>query len=117
MWHTHPNGLAQPSPTDEAAMQDIVMPAVSGLPRALIVILGGDETTWPAWVSGNMAADIYVRLVKRGARGGPRQAPPVPSSHRTDAWPGGWRSRIQPARRTRLMWWSRRRRRPAPEPP
>ena len=115
MWHTHPNGLAKPSPTDEVAMQDIVMPAISALPRALIVILGGDETAWSAWVRGNAAPDIYVRLVKRGGHGGPRQAPPVPASHRADAWPGGWRSRIEPARRKHLMWWPPWRRRPAPE--
>ena len=42
---------------------------------------------------------MYARFVARATPAEPIEPPPVPASHRNDAWPGGWRSRPQPASR------------------
>jgi integrative and conjugative element protein (TIGR02256 family) len=111
MWHSHPYGKAEPSLTDEAAMAALVTPVSDGPRQALIVIVGGDETSWPAWVDGRHAPDVYARFATRAAHVQPIQPPPVPASHRTDAWPGGWRSRPQPASpKARKPLWLRLRR-------
>jgi integrative and conjugative element protein (TIGR02256 family) len=97
MWHSHPYGDAKPSATDKAAMAALITPVADGPRRALIVIVGGDDSSWPAWVDGRHAPDIYARFVARAAHLQPTEPPPVPANHRTDAWPGGWQSRPQPA--------------------
>jgi integrative and conjugative element protein (TIGR02256 family) len=106
MWHSHPYGETEPSPTDRAAMGALITPVADGPRRALIVIVGGSDTRWPAWVDGGQAPDVYARFVARARDAKPIEPPPIPASHRTDAWPGGWRSRPQPAsRKTRKLLW------------
>jgi integrative and conjugative element protein (TIGR02256 family) len=58
MWHSHPSGTAEPSPTDKAAMAALVTPIADGPRRALIVIVGGDDATWPAWVNRGQVPEI-----------------------------------------------------------
>jgi integrative and conjugative element protein (TIGR02256 family) len=75
LWHTHPFGRAHPSPTDEQGMASIVAPDGTTR-RALMMILGGDETTWNGWRNGDVGArpDIYHRVV-------PRSDDPVTHGH------------------------------------
>ena len=115
MWHSHPYGKAEPSPTDRFAMRSLVTPLEKSPNRALIVIVGGDEHTWTRWVAGDaLAPDIFAQLATRGVTDEPIAAPPVPASHRTTAWPGGWRSRSDAPRprRQRRRWLRRRATRP-----
>jgi integrative and conjugative element protein (TIGR02256 family) len=101
MWHSHPYGEAAPSPTDQVGMRILVTPMANSPSRALILIVGGDETTWTSWVGGGRAPDIFVQLVTRDADNAPRKAPPAPESHRTEGWPGGWGSRPRSHRPTK----------------
>jgi integrative and conjugative element protein (TIGR02256 family) len=101
MWHSHPYGEALPSPTDKAGMRTLLTPLAQGPSRALILIVGGNKITWPRWVIDGQAPDVFARLVTRATKGARREALPVPSSHRTDGWPGGWGSRPQPITRQR----------------
>lgn len=103
MWHSHPYGQAKPSETDEYGIRSLVTPLTNSPSRALIVIIGGDQATWTTWVIAGQAPDIFGQLVTRADRNGPREAPPVPQSHRTSAWPGGWTSRPRPATKRRRM--------------
>lgn len=113
MWHSHPYGAAEPSRTDKAAMAALVTPVADGPRRALIVIVGGDDASWPAWVDGGQAPEVYARFAARAAHTEPIKLPPVPAGHRTGAWPGGWRSRPQPAsKKARKPPWRLRLRRP-----
>jgi len=103
MWHSHPFGKAEPSPTDTAAMAALVTPIPDGPRRALVVIVGGESTKWPAWVECGTPPATYARFVIRTTGVGSAAPPPVPASHRTDGWPGGWRLRppTTPRRKTR----------------
>jgi integrative and conjugative element protein (TIGR02256 family) len=65
MWHTHPYGLAAPSPTDEEGMQELVLPVAKAPPRALLLIAGGQSQRWRAWLAGDAAPDWYARVVER----------------------------------------------------
>lgn len=67
-WHTHPNGPAWPSPTDEQGMASIVGPDGTRS-RALMMILGGHRSIWEPWRDGHAGPtpDVYVRLVPRAA--------------------------------------------------
>ena len=113
MWHSHPYGEAEPSRTDKAAMAALVTPVADGPRRALIIIVGGNDASWPAWVDGRQAPEVYARFVARAAHTEPVEPPPVPAGHRTGAWPGGWRSRPQPVgSKARKPPWRLRLRRP-----
>lgn len=52
MWHTHPGGTAQPSPTDMGGMRQLVDDAHRPLPQQLLVIVGGvmAAPTLGAWL-------------------------------------------------------------------
>ncbi len=101
MWHSHPYGEAAPSPTDKIGMRILITPLANSPSRALIVIVGGDKATWSSWVNGGRAPDIFAQLVTRDVDNAPREAPPAPASHRTEAWPGGWGSRPRSHRPTK----------------
>ncbi|WP_405014090.1 ThiF family adenylyltransferase [Kitasatospora sp. NBC_01539] len=95
MWHTHPYGPAQPSPTDEAGMRHLVLPTDNAPPRALILIAGGD--TWDNWIRGTGQPRWYTRLVTRPP--GQAATPPQPRRRtvnlhtpQTTWWPGGYAS-------------------------
>jgi integrative and conjugative element protein (TIGR02256 family) len=90
-WHSHPLGRAYPSPTDEQGLASIVAPD-GATRRALMMILGGDDTTWRAWRDhdGSAHPDVYLRVV-------PRSDAPVVSGHPgyiggrdLQQLPGGW---------------------------
>ena len=74
-WHTHPGGVAAPSPTDKEGMASIVAPD-GRRQRALMVILAGPADQpgqWDRWVAGKEAdLAVFARLVPRGetANGG-----------------------------------------------
>lgn len=111
MWHSHPYGEAKPSETDEYGMRSLVSPLANSPSRALILIIGGDDATWTRWVTAGQPPDIFGQLVTRADRKGPREAPPVPQSHRISAWPGGWTSRPRAVtKRRRMRGWPWRRR-------
>lgn len=118
MWHSHPCGKAEPRKTDRFAMRSLVTPLEKSPNRAPVVILGGDEHTWTRWVDGDaLVPDIFAQLATREVTDEPIAAPPVPASHGTTAWPGGWRCRVDipgPHRRRRL--WPRRLRRRTARP-
>lgn len=67
-WHSHPYGLARPSPTDEQGMASIVAPDGTTR-RALMMILGGKEETWQSWRDHGESEipNLYVRVVPRSA--------------------------------------------------
>jgi hypothetical protein len=66
MWHTHPLGVASPSPTDEFGMAKLLSLNGAGR-RLLMLIFGGDKVTWTNWRDGDGEPDIYARVVERGA--------------------------------------------------
>jgi integrative and conjugative element protein (TIGR02256 family) len=114
MWHTHPYGVAAPSPTDRAGMAGLVTPITDGPTQALMLILGGDEATWMAWrgnASPPQPPDLYATLVRRAASGS--YPPPVPAPPAGLVYhPGGYRHSL-PAARTaarcrRWRFWQRR---------
>jgi integrative and conjugative element protein (TIGR02256 family) len=89
MWHTHPQGVALPSATDEAGMAQIVSPDGTGR-RALMLILGGDKQTWSRWLNDGATPDLYARVVQRNSAGADSadQKFPFPSS--AHWFPGGY---------------------------
>lgn len=90
MWHVHPKGLAGPSPTDRSSMHALVAAAVGGPPRALMLILAGDEDRWSAWLSGGTAPEMFAQLMARQALGSPPPELVTHSTHESSSWPGGW---------------------------
>jgi integrative and conjugative element protein (TIGR02256 family) len=65
IWHSHPFGEAAPSPTDRAGMVSLTS-FTSGARRALMLILGGDASTWKGWRdAGTTRPDLFVRVVER----------------------------------------------------
>ncbi len=112
MWHSHPMGGAELSPTDRAAMHELVAASVGGPPRALLLILGGEERRWAAWLEQGVLADVHAELVTRRSLGIRPQALATPAEHDRTWWPGGWTTvRARPAAPPRrgLLAWLRRR--------
>jgi integrative and conjugative element protein (TIGR02256 family) len=69
-WHTHPEGDAAPSPTDEQGMASVVTPD-GRRQRALMVIMAGRGGQWDRWVSGEIPEPVvFARVVPRGGAGG-----------------------------------------------
>jgi integrative and conjugative element protein (TIGR02256 family) len=62
MWHTHPEGRAWPSDTDEEGMASLVVP-VAGAGRALMLIVGGEKSRWAGWRDGGDEPTVYVRHI------------------------------------------------------
>jgi len=89
LWHTHPDHPARPSRTDTAGMQQLLAPAALAAPRAVMMILGGQDDTWSTWLYDGQPPDIYGRLVRQDPASGP-QPPAVPAWHSESAWPGGY---------------------------
>jgi len=85
MWHTHPDHAAQPSPTDAAGMQHLLATAPE-TPRAVMVILGGHQQTWSAWLDDGVPPDIYAHLARHDPAS-TQQSPSVPAGHARSAWP------------------------------
>ncbi len=114
MWHTHPYGIAAPSPTDRAGMAELVTPITGGPTQALMLILGGDKNTWTAWrsdASPPQPPNLYATLVRRAAVG-PNQTR-VPAPQGLNYHPGGYRQSLPTARtatprRRRWRPWKRR---------
>ena len=90
MWHTHPRGKAEPSPMDTAATHQLVAPSVGGPPRAMLLILGGEERRWTAWLVKGEIPCVHAELVHRRSLGARSQAPATPAGHDRTWWPGGW---------------------------
>jgi molybdopterin/thiamine biosynthesis adenylyltransferase/proteasome lid subunit RPN8/RPN11 len=89
MWHTHPYGLASPSPTDENGMADVV--ALGGTSRrALIVILGGNTNTWRSWLDSGTPPAIYARVVNRTTAHRPAAGGTAFLSSAAAWFPGGY---------------------------
>jgi hypothetical protein len=103
-WHTHPDGAAAPSPTDEHGMGTLV-DRVPGCRRALILILGGTVASWDAWLAKGSLPSTYARVVRRGeTTTAPVGTAGIGTRSATGAWwPGGFRHGSQPRQRP---WWS-----------
>jgi hypothetical protein len=112
MWHTHPMGTAEPSPTDKAAAHELVAESVGGPPRALLLILGGDHRRWTVWLEQGDLPDVHPELVNRRTLGVGGPTPPTPAGHDRTWLPGGWAiARRHPPglrRRGPLAWLIRR---------
>ncbi len=106
MWHTHPAGPAQPSPTDEAGMANLVTPVLGGPPRALMLIAGG-PTLWQPWLDGHpdSTPDLYARVVRRHEAGTP--VPPQPAAPPGTYYTVGNRNARHDAGRDVRPWWRR----------
>jgi integrative and conjugative element protein (TIGR02256 family) len=89
MWHTHPHGVARPSPTDEAGMAQIVSPDGTGR-RALMFILGGDTRAWSRWLEQGSAPDTYARIVQRSSAGAGHDNQEFPFPSTAHWFPGGY---------------------------
>jgi integrative and conjugative element protein (TIGR02256 family) len=89
MWHTHPDHQAQPSPTDETGVRQLLIPAMRTAPRAIMVILGGQPPIWSAWLDRGEIPDISAELVRYDPAS-PAQAPAVSADRDYSAWPGGF---------------------------
>jgi integrative and conjugative element protein (TIGR02256 family) len=109
IWHSHPFGEAEPSRTDKAAMTALITPVSGGPSRALVLILGGTQERWTAWVDIAEPPDVYARFATRATHPDRVQPPPVPARHRSEAWPGGWQERPKAARAGRRRWFRKRR--------
>ena len=104
MWHTHPDHVAQPSPTDTTGMQRLL--AGLGAPRAVMVILGGQQQAWSAWLHDGQPPGIYARLARHDPASTPH-SPAVPAEHGSPAWPGGFVTSHRAGRRgviPKLRW-------------
>jgi integrative and conjugative element protein (TIGR02256 family) len=95
MWHTHPDGPAAPSPTDEAGMRELVLPVANAPPRAMLLIAGGQPERWRAWLEGGAPPDWYARVVERQGPGGNAAAPTPIAVQLVGVrwWPGGYATR------------------------
>lgn len=114
MWHSHPLVSAWPSPTDEAGMLDLVWPVASAPPRALLLIVGGQEDCWQSWLATGSEPEWYARVVERtDTRSTPDQERPrLPVPVGVKWWTGGSRSPAIPRieRWPRVLAWLRSRR-------
>ncbi|WP_433077733.1 ThiF family adenylyltransferase [Dactylosporangium sp. CA-052675] len=114
MWHTHPYGAAEPSPTDRAGMAGLVAPVTDGPTQALMLILGGDDTNWTAWRSDATPLHLpqfYATLVRRSVSGS--TLPAIPAPEGLTYHPGGYRQSLPAAATTaRRRWWRLWHRRP-----
>ncbi len=113
MWHTHPDGVAAPSLTDEDGMADLLVPVADAPRRALLLIIGAPSRRWDSWLTADGAPDWYARVVDRthhtpGGRGHASPEPLPPNGK--DWWPGGYaahrRERSRPAGH-QFPWWKR----------
>jgi integrative and conjugative element protein (TIGR02256 family) len=103
MWHTHPGGPASPSATDEAGMASIVVP-VAGVPRALMLIVGGEDPRWAEWRDADGRPAIYARYIDSttAAIAATTRARPPGKYIRA-----GRRDATAPASRDGFRWWRR----------
>ncbi|WP_197499669.1 Mov34/MPN/PAD-1 family protein, partial [Mycobacterium sp. 1245852.3] len=107
MWHTHPYGPARPSPTDEAGMGWIVSPSGTGR-RALMLILGGDESTWERWRGDGQVPNVYVRVVDRDDQvNGPATIGQVRTLVVDGGLPGGFYQPPWAGEHAAPSWWRR----------
>lgn len=89
MWHTHPQGVASPSPTDETGMADIVtMQGASR--RSLMLILGGASARWNSWLDNGDLPDVYARVVDRNATRRPGGMTALYLTSQSAWYPGGY---------------------------
>jgi len=67
IWHTHPHGKARPSKTDENGMAEIL--TFTGGARAIMLILGGENGEWTAFVDSDAQPALYAEIVDQGMPG------------------------------------------------
>jgi len=89
IWHTHPDHAARPSETDRAGMQRLLMPAVLTTSRAVMIVLGGQQPTWSAWLDYGKTPDISAYLTRRDPVGMMRPTA-APARRHSPSWPGGF---------------------------
>ncbi len=77
MWHTHPEGAARPSTTDEQGMGSLVIP-IDGVSRALMLIVAGDSTRWASWRDADDEPDIYLHQITSTTTAATGDQPPRP---------------------------------------
>lgn len=90
LWHSHPDGPASPSPTDESSMDIVVTPALGAVQRAVFLIVGGLRGRWGSWLDSGDGPALYAHFSRRSDARELRAAPPIPENHRAVAVRGGW---------------------------
>lgn len=110
MWHTHPYGVAAPSPTDTAGMAGLVTPISGGPPHALMLILAGSRQTWTAWrdLQPDPHPDLFARLVRSADHHRDDRTETMPAPAHAIYFPGGYA--IPSPRRPstgHVSWWRR----------
>lgn len=94
MWHSHPFGIALPSPTDKRGMAQLVLPVKRAPYRALMVIVGGAAHTWQGWLDHGAYPDIFAELVERSPITTTDAAPQQDHTHPLQEWwEGGFRGK------------------------
>ncbi|MGE3192536.1 MAG: ThiF family adenylyltransferase [Dehalococcoidia bacterium] len=95
MWHTHPYGLASPSSTDETGMADVVA-ADGNSRRSLMLIVGGDASTWEDWLDRGTLPDFYARVIDRTTQHRPEGAIALYLTSPAAWFPGGYAYPVRP---------------------
>ncbi len=90
MWHSHPFGIASPSPTDEQGMAQLVLPVAKAPDRALMIIVGGVASVWQEWLDDGTRPAVYAELVERHADTAQAQARHLPPATPREWWHGGY---------------------------
>jgi integrative and conjugative element protein (TIGR02256 family) len=97
LWHTHPYGPAQPSPTDRASIGAMVS-AAPGSPRhALMLIAGGRTDTWEGWLTHGHQPAIFVMRAQSDAGAPTTVTPSLEAVHSGITYRAGALTRPKPA--------------------
>lgn len=104
IWHSHPDGQAAPSKTDELGMASLVVP-ISGMPSALMLIVAGAEPAWSEWRDGDGTPTMYVRHITSTAVGAEMTQTPRPGGEYVRA---GDPAAVKPPRPGSRRSWLRR---------
>ena len=94
-WHTHPDHEARPSPTDAAGAADLLAGrGPFAVPRAVMLILGGEPQQWSNWLDAAEPPEIHADYYRAASAAEDQDAPlPAASTIVGPTWPGGWRQR------------------------
>lgn len=88
LWHSHPEGPARPSLTDDDGMWELVN--LNGVGRrALMIIAGGPAATWRKWLKDGSTPSLFARLSELGRSTAP-EVPGLTIVRALDDFPGGY---------------------------
>ena len=90
MWHTHPFNAAAPSATDDQGMRELMTQVERVPPKAVLLIVGGDDERWNEWLVHGKAPLWFARIVNRPDESETRGTrAKVLTYEEGDWWPGG----------------------------